>query len=308
MIDSKKKGSGSILKTTLSERTYMLMLLPGLIFLLIFSYAPMVGIMMAFQKYNPVAGMLNSRWIGMQNFQYIIKVPEVGSIFANTLIIACSNIVLGLIIPIIYSLLLNEVRSGVFKKAVQTIVYLPFFLSWVVLGVIFRQLFSMTGLINNILSILFEEPIMFLSSNTLFRPLLIITNQWKGFGWGTIIYLAAITSIDPGLYESAMLDGATRFQRVLYITLPGISATIILMMTLSLGNVLNAGFDQVFNLYNPLVYETADIIDTYVYRLGLVKLQYSMSTAVGLLKSVISFFLITLSYKLANKYANYQIF
>jgi len=304
----RKKRARSILNATLAERTYMLMLLPGLIFLIIFSYVPMGGIIMAFQKYNPVAGIFGSKWIGLQNFRYIIKIPEIGQIFMNTLIIACSNIALGLVIPIIYALLLNEVKNGLFKKTIQTIVYLPFFLSWVVLGVIFKQLLSMNGMVNNMLGFIAGEPIRFLSSNALFRPVLIATNQWKGFGWGTIIYLAAITSIDTGLYESAMLDGATRLQRIFYITLPGISATIVLMATLSLGNVLNAGFDQVFNLYNPLVYDTGDIIDTYVYRLGLIKLQYSLSTTIGLLKSFISFFLITLSYRLANKYANYRIF
>lgn len=295
-------------KKNTKQWTYFLMLLPGLLFLLIFNYVPMGGIIMAFENYNPIAGMLHSRWVGLEYFKYIFQVKNIGQIFGNTLIIACANIILGLIIPIVYSLLLNEIRNGPFKKTVQTIVYLPYFLSWVVLGVIFCQLFDLNGMINNIVKAFGGEPIMFLASNTWFRPILITTAQWKGFGWGTIVYLAAITAIDPNLYESATLDGANRFQKILYITLPAILPTVVLMLTLSLGNVLNAGFDQIFNMYNPLVYETADVIDTYVYRLGLQKAQFSLATAVGLLKSLISFILIVISNLLASRFCGYRIF
>jgi putative aldouronate transport system permease protein len=170
------------------------------------------------------------------------------------------------------------------------------------------MIFSFDGMINNFLELLGLERIMFLASNDWFRPLLIVTDTWKEFGYGTIVYLAALTAINPALYESAAMDGANRWKQTLHITLPGMFPTIILLGTLSLGNVLNAGFDQVFNLYNPLVYETGDIIDTFVYRMGLINMQYSFATAIGLMKSVISFVLIVISYKLASKYAGYRIF
>jgi ABC-type polysaccharide transport system, permease component len=304
----KKKKTRSIFAFTYSERTFILMLIPGVIFLIVFNYVPMFGVVMAFQNYLPSLGILGSKWVGLANFQYLFQIPDIAKIFSNTLIIACTNIVLGLIIPIIFALLLNEVKNAAFKRSIQTIIYLPFFLSWVVLGIIFQQMFSLNGMINNLTVALFGKQIMFYSSNVWFRPILILTAQWKGFGWGTIIYLAAITSIDLSQYEAATIDGATRFRKMWHITLPGMSSTIILMAVLALGNVLNAGFDQIFNMYNPLVYDTADIIDTYVYRMGLVQMQFSMSSAVGLLKSVISFIMIAVSYVLARKYADYRIF
>lgn len=185
---------------------------------------------------------------------------------------------------------------------------MPYFLSWVILGSIFGTMFSLDGIVNQLVSALGGTPIMFLGSNAWFRPIVVLTDTWKGFGYGAIIYLAALLAIDPNLYEAASIDGASRFKQLLHVTLPSLIPTIVLMTTLSLGNVLNAGFDQIFNLYNPLVYETGDIIDTYVYRMGLIDLQYSLSTAVGLLKSIISSILIILSYIFAKKFAGYRIF
>lgn len=287
---------------------YHVMMLPGVISLLLFSYIPMGGIVMAFQKYQPALGISGSKWLGLQNFRYLFSVPDIWTKFSNTLILACANIVLDLTVPLIFALCINEVRHSAFKRTVQTIIYLPHFLSWVLLGLIFRQFFSMNGLFNRLLESVGLGKIFIMGSNDYFRPMLIMTNCWKSFGWGTIIYLAALTGFDPALYESATMDGATRLQKTLHITLPGMLSIIVLKLTLSLGGVLNANFDQVFNLYSPLVYQTADIIDTYVYRMGLVQAQYSLSTAVGLLKSAISFILIMVSYALSYKFADYRIF
>ena len=216
--------------------------------------------------------------------------------------------ILGIVVPVAFAILLNEVRSIAFRRVVQTIVYLPNFISWVILGTIFQQMFSANGLINTFVQSLGFEAIPFLSSGPIFRILVILTDCWKGFGFGTIVYLAAILGISPDLYEAATIDGANRLQRILHVTLPGMLPTIVLMGTLSLGNVLNAGFDQIFNMYNIMVYDYADIIDTYVYRMGLISMQYSLSTAVNLFKSVVSCGLTVTAYALASKFANYRIF
>ncbi len=291
-----------------SEWAYRLMTLPGILVILAFSYVPMFGIAIAFQKFIPAKGIFGSKWVGLGNFEYMFQLPGVGQVFINTLVIACSKIVLSVIVPVIFALLLNEARNVAFKRTVQTIVYLPNFLSWVILGTIFVQMFSSMGIVNQLIRSLGGEPVKFLSDGGWFRFLIIATDQWKNFGFGTIIYLAAIIAINPNLYEAAIIDGASNIQRIVYITLPCITPTIILMLTLSLGNILNAGFDQVFNLYNTLVYDSVDIIDTYVYRIGLISMQYGLSTAVGLLKSVISCILIIISYVLAGRFANYRIF
>ncbi|MGN6715387.1 ABC transporter permease [Anaerocolumna jejuensis] len=297
-----------MLKNKYKQFNYHLMLLPGTIVLLIFSYIPMLGLVMAFQKYVPAKGFFKSKWVGLDNIIYMINLPDSKLIFANTLIIAVQKIVVGLIVAIGFALLLNEIRLKTMKKTIQTLVYLPHFLSWVVLATVVRNIFDYTGPINSVIQALGGDPIIFLASNSWFRPIMIITSTWKEFGFDSVVYLAALTAIDPGLYEAASLDGANRFHKMLHVTLPGIAPTIVLMTALSLGKVLNAGFDQIFNLYNPLVYETADIIDTYVYRIGLVDMQYSLATAVGLMKSVIGFILIMSSNLLAKKFANYQIF
>lgn len=290
-----------------SQMYYHLMLLPGMILLFIFSFVPMFGVIMAFEDFKPALGFFHSPWVGFDNFKYMFSIPDSYQIFTNTLIIAVGKIILGMIVPIVFALILNEARVKWFKKSVQTIVYLPNFLSWVVLGTVISMIFSLDGMFNNFLAFLGLPRIMFLASNTWFRPLLIVTDTWKGYGYAAIIYLAALTSIDPALYESAQLDGANRFQQILHITLPALLPTIILLATLNLGSILSAGFDQVFNLYNPLVYQTGDIIDTYVYRTGLINQQYSFATAVGLLTSMVSMILIIVSYKLASKFAGYRI-
>ena len=203
---------------------------------------------------------------------------------------------------------MNEVKSRKFKKSVQTIIYLPYFISWVILSGMILDIFSLDGVVNQLLGNFGVNPIFFMGDKKPFLGLLIGTDVWKNFGYGTVVYLAAITGVDESLYESAKIDGASRWKQILYITLPSIAPIVMLMMILNLGNILNAGFEQVFTLYSPRVYETADIIDTFVYRISLVEANYSLGTAVGLLKSVVSFLLIVSSYKLANKYSDYTIF
>ena len=213
-----------------------------------------------------------------------------------------------MIIAVLFALLLNEIRVRSIKRCVQTIVYLPHFLSWVVLSTVVINMFSFEGPINQFLGVFDVKPILFLGSNTWFRPVIIATDVWKEFGYNSIIYLAALTGIDTGLYEAASIDGASRWKQTLHITLPSILPTIMLMCILNMSSILSAGFDQIYNLYNPLVYQTGDIIDTYVYRVGLVQRQYSLGTAVGLMKSAVSFILIVGFNTLADRFAKISVF
>lgn len=286
-----------------------LMLLPGVILTLIFSYIPIMGIVIAFQKFVPSKGLFHSKWIGFDNFRYMLDMPNFTSVLWNTIFIAILKIIAGLVIPIVFALLLNEVAGAFFKRTIQTTIYFPYFLSWVILGGILIDILSPSaGIVNQFLGWFGVKPIFFLGDDKWFPFTLVLTDTWKGFGYGTIVYLAALTGIDQSLYEAATVDGANRWKQMLNVTLPGMLPIITLMTVLSLGNVLNAGFEQVFNLYSPMVYSTGDIIDTFVYRLGLVEAQYGVATAVGLFKSVISLILIVISNKLANKYAGYRIF
>ncbi|WP_159886909.1 ABC transporter permease [Paenibacillus puerhi] len=287
---------------------YYLMLLPGYVWLVMFSIVPIFGVLIAFQDYHPVRGIWDSEWIGFENFEYMFTLNDSKVIFFNTIFIAVMKIAANLIVPIAFALLLHELRNAIFKRWVQTLVYLPHFLSWVILSGILIDVFSYTGPINNLLSRLGAEPVLFMGKPDLFPFLVVGSDVWKEFGFNTIIYLAALTGINPSLYEAAALDGAGRWKRLKHVTFPGITPTISLLLILSLGNVLNAGFDQIFNLYNPLVYSTGDIIDTWVYREGLLNLQYGLATTVGLLKSGVGFILITLSYYLASRFSNYRIF
>ena len=284
-----------------------LMILPGLLFILIFKYMPLGGITIAFKEFLPGKGIWGSPWVGLENFEYMLALPDTKRVMWNTLFIAAAKILINFPVPIIISILLNEVKNHRFKRSVQTIIYLPYFISWVILAGIIQDLFAKEGLINQFLGIFGAEPVFFLGNKYAFLGVLIGTDVWKNFGYNTVVYLAAITGIDETLYEAAKIDGANRFQQIWNVTLPGIAPIVVLMMILNLGNVLNAGFEQIFNLYNPLVYETADIIDTFVYRISLVEANYSLGTAVGLLKSVVSFILIVTSYKIANKYSDYTV-
>ena len=267
------------------------------------------GFQIAFKDYQPGLGLAGSKWVGFANFKEMFLTQDALRAFRNTIIIAVAKIIANLIVPVCIALLLNEVRLKWFKRSVQTITYLPYFLSWVILASILTNILSPDGgLVNRILEAFGMDSVYFLGDNSIFRKTLVVSDVWKNFGYNTIVYMAALTGIDPTLYEAAEMDGAGRLKQTWHITLPGISMFIVLMMILSVGNVLNAGFDQVFNLYNVSVYESGDIIDTLVYRLGLQQYRYSFSTAVGLFKSVVSLILIAGSNHLADKFAGYRVF
>ena len=291
-----------------SQRTYHLMMLPGMLFLLIFSYIPMGGILMAFQDYKPSKGILGSPFVGLKHFRYMMELPDIAQVIQNTLVIALGKTLLGTVMAIAFSILLNEIRLKYVKSWVQTIVYLPHFLSWVVLASVVVNLFNLDGSVNQLLAASGIGKINFLGSNRWFQPLIIGTDVWKEFGYNSVVYLAAITSIDPGLHEAAAIDGATWWKRVLHITLPGMMPIILLMAAMNLTSILSAGFDQIYNLYTPLVYQTGDILDTYVYRIGLIGRQYSFATAVGLFKSVIGMVLLCAANQAAKRFADRKIF
>lgn len=285
-----------------------LMLIPGIIVVFIYHYLPMFGIVMAFQNFNPIKSFWKSDFVGLKNFKFIFSMTNFGEVFGNTVQIAVAKIIFGGITPIILALLLNEVRKKWFSRITQTLIFLPYFLSWVILGGILKDLLSLSGSVNSLLEFVTGNKIFFLSDNTWFPIILVVSSVWQGMGYNMIVYLAAITNVDTSLYESAALDGCGRLRQAWHITLPGIRPMIILMVTLSLGGILNAGFDQIFNLYNPTVYESADILDTLVYRLGLVNRQYSISAALSLFKQILSLGLVSISYYLAYKFSDYRIF
>ncbi|MBX4148449.1 ABC transporter permease [Paenibacillus lautus] len=286
------------------------MILPGLILIVLFSYIPMAGITIAFQRFIPAKGLFgDQQWVEWDNFEYVMSLPNFKQVLWNTLFISSFKLILGLIVPIVFAVLLNELKNNVIKRSVQTAIYLPYFLSWVVLGGILIDILSPSGgIVNGFLGLLGIPKIFFLGDNEWFPFTLIASDVWKNFGYGTIVYLAAITGIDPGLYEAATIDGANRWRKIWHITIPGMRMVIVLLSVLSLGQLLNAGFDQVFNLYSPQVYESGDILDTFVYRIGLLDAQYGVATAVGFFKSVISLTLISGSYFLAYRFAKYRIF
>jgi len=286
------------------------MILPSLLFLIVFSYVPMLGIVISFQDFKPWLGITGSPWVGWDNFKLLFERQDSVQVIWNTFIIAGLKIVFNLIVPFVFALLLNEVRKAYISRTIQTLVYLPHFLSWVILGGILVDILSTDGgLVNRFLMSVFGiDPIPFLSSGNWFRFTVIVSEVWKEFGYGTIVFIAALANINPSLYEAAEVDGASRWKQTIYLTIPALLPMAVVVGTLSLGNILNAGFDQIFNLYNALVYEKGDIIDTFVYRTAILEGKFGIATAVGLFKSVVSMVLIVISYRLAYKLANYRIF
>lgn len=286
-----------------------LMLIPGLLVVLIYNYGPLFGgILMVFKNYRPSLGFIDSKWVGLDNIRTVLSLPDIGQIVWNTFYMSAIKIVLSISFPIIVALLINEIRNIKFVKSVQTLIYLPNFISWVILSGVFIDILSpSSGLINQIIKLLGFEPIFFLGSNEYFRGTMIVTDIWKNFGYNTIIYFAALTGINEELYEAAKIDGANRLKQIWHVTLPGIKPIVLVMIILSLGSVLNAGFDQIYNFYNPSVYRTGDIIDTFVFRLGFEQAQYSLSATIGLLKSVVSLVLTSASYWFAYKFSDYRI-
>lgn len=305
----RKRNREYLRQRRLRELPLHLMLIPGLALLLVFHYVPMFGIVMAFEDFKPAKGFFGSKWVGWDNFVYMAKLPNMGSVLYNTVFIAVLKIIVGMIVPIFVALMLNEIGSKPYKRIVQTVVYFPHFLSWVILGGVLMDVLSpSTGIVNDVIRLFGGKPVYFLGDKGWFPYTMVITAVWKNFGYDTIVYLAALTNVDRNLYEAASIDGATRMQQTWHVTLPGILPIVTLMGVLNLGNILNAGFDQIFNLYSPSVYSTGDIIDTFVYRLGLEQAQFSVSTAVGLFKSVISIIMVSLANYLAGRYANYRVF
>lgn len=306
-INRKKKDKKVTIKQTWP---YHLLLLPGMLVLAVYTIIPFFGNIMAFQDFKPALGFFRSEWVGLENFRTMFMLPDFGRVVTNTLIIAVCKIVLTMVFSLFFAILLNEIKHTKLKKTVQTICFLPHFLSWVILASVFKNLLDSSGLVNQFLvgEGILKEAVNFLGSNKFFKGILIGTDVWKEFGYGAVIFIAALTGINPELYEAAALDGAGRLAKIWHVTLPGIRTTIVMVATLNIANILNAGFDQIYNMMSPVVYQSGDIIDTYVYRLSFLSNQYSLATAVGLFKSLISFVLIAVSYWAAKKFANYRIF
>lgn len=305
LTNERKKKLDSLGKKIWKYRERYLMLVPMLLLVLLFSYLPMYGITLAFKKYRMIDGFFGSAWVGFYQFQKLFNTASFWIVMKNTVEISLLRIVFGFPAPIIFALLLNEIRHRKYQRVVQTVSYLPHFMSWVVLSGIFIQLFSTSGVINTIIKLFGGEDIMFMTSQLWFRPILISTGIWQSIGWSSVIYLASIAGIDPQIYEAARIDGANRFHMIWYITLPCIYPVISMLFILTIGGILNAGFDQIFNMYNPMVYNVADILDTYVYRRGFgadgASADYSFSTAVGLFKNVIGFCLVIFSNFVSKK-------
>ena len=284
------------------------MLLPPVVLIIIYNYIPMYGTILAFEKYLPSA-MFASPWVGFDNFRKLFSMPGFLDVIRNTLAIAGGKIILGIAVPVIVSVMLNELRNVHVKRTVQTIIYMPYFVSWVLMAAIIIRMLSQFGIVNYVLLSLgiIKEPILYLLKPDLFPGLMIATETWKSFGYGTVIYLATLAGINPDLYEAASIDGAGRWRQTWHVTLPGLVPIVALISCLNLSGIFNAGFDQIFNLYNPNVYSTGDIIDTYLYRMAFKSNQISISTAAGLFKSAISFVLIAVSYRVAYKISGYRV-
>jgi len=281
------------------------MMLPSLAYYLVYKYAPMAGLVIAFKDYNLFDGLWNSPWVGLKHFRDVFSNREFAVLLRNTLLISTYKIVFGMLPDLALAVLINEVRLAWYRKTVQTIVYFPYFLSWVIVyGILLMFLTPDNGLINQLLQQFGLKPISFLTSNDWFRSVLVVSEIWKDIGVGSVIYLAAMAGIDPQLYEAAEMDGAGRWKQIWHITLPGVRNVFVLLLILKLGHILDAGFAQIYVLYNSLVYETADIIDTWVFRRGLEQMQYSYATAVGLFKSVVGFVMVVIANQVAKKFGD----
>lgn len=282
------------------HRGLLLLALPGVVYLFVFHYVPMAGLAIAFKNYIIGVGFVESPWIGWENFRRLFESPDFLRALRNTCMISALRLFFGFIAPIVLALMINELRAAVLRRFVQTVTYIPYIISWVILGGVFLLLFSMEGPVNRLLLLVREEPVSFLGEDGWFLALLVITGIWQSAGYGAVIYLAALAGISPTLYEAAVIDGANRWQQIRHITLPGLLPTIIVLLLLNLGHVLDAGFDQIYNLYNPLVYDVADILDTFMLR-RLLNLDLGLATAAGLFKSLVGLILIVAANRLARR-------
>lgn len=295
MIDLRRKGDTFMyrLKRDL-QKNYgaYLLIIPAITFYILFAYKPLYGIIIAFKQYSPGKGILGSPWVGLSHFKTFFSSYYFERILRNTLTISLSSIIFSFPTPIIFALLLNEIKNERFKRTVQTVTYMPHFISLVIMCGLIKLFTADTGIIVRFLSFFGFEPVALLSKKEYFVPVYIISGIWQGMGWNSIIYLSALTAIDPGLYEAATIDGANRWQQTLHVTLPGIANTVIIMLILRMGSIMSVGYEKIILLYNEGIYETADVISTFVYRKGLKDFQWSYSTAVGLFNSVINFVIV----------------
>ena len=299
---TKTKAKKNLFKYIIEYKWLYLLIMPGMLYLLIFNYIPMFGIVIAFKDFNLVKGISGSKWIGFENFIYMFSTKDFYLILKNSLLFSAYRLIWGFPFPIFLALMLNEIRSIKYKKLTQTLLYLPHFLSWVVLSGIIMNILSPTdGAINYIIKAFGGEPVAFLQKPEYFRTIVVAVGIWKEAGWGMIVYLAAITGIDQEMYEAAYIDGATRLQRVFYVTIPSIMPTIIILLILNTGSIVKNGFEQIFLLYNPSVYSVADVFETYTYRIGLQGGRFSYSSAVGLFQSLVGFILIIITNMIAKK-------
>lgn len=301
VVIGKQKGELSFLKFVKKNHAMYIMLLPVLLYFLVFKYAPLLGSVIAFQDYNIFNGFLGSKWVGFQWFQIMFTNPQYVGLIKNTLIISAYQILFSFPAPIIFAVLLNEVRQMAFKRTVQTVLYLPHFLSWtLVYGLAHMMLSTQSGLINDFIKGIGEAPIPFLQSPGYFRSVVVGAGIWKEMGWSTIIFLAALAGINPALYEAAKIDGAGRWKQFLYVTFPGLLPAIVILLLLKIGNVMDVGFEQIYIFLSPMTYQVGEVLDTYAYRLGVMNGQYSMTTTIGLFKSLIGFILLVLANRLSK--------
>ncbi|NOU62723.1 ABC transporter permease subunit [Paenibacillus sp. LMG 31461] len=298
-----------LVRDLLRDRWMYLLLFPGILYFVIFKYVPMLGLVMAFQDYKPFTGFINSPWVGFKHFERFFMEPQFWSLFRNTLLLAIYNLVFFFPLPILLALMINEARREMFKRIVQTLLYLPHFISWVVAVGIFYVLFTTEGgVVNELLAQFGFEKIPFMLSEEWFRPMIIAQSIWKEAGWGTIIFLAALSGVDLQLYEAARMDGAGRWRQLWHITIPAIRSTIVILFILRLGSFLDTGFEHIFLMLNSMNREVGEVFDTYVYMKGLTQAQYSYSAAVGLFKSLVGLILVLGANKLAKKFGEEGVY
>ncbi|WP_215701548.1 ABC transporter permease subunit [Clostridium sp. MCC353] len=307
-VTAGKKSKRGFIGNLVYYKEYYIMLIPGLLFFLVFCYGPMYGLIIAFQDYYPLKGVSGSAFVGLKHFKALFSDPFFLSVLKNTIVISLYKLVICFPAPIILCLALNEIKSVRFKKVAQSISYLPHFISWVVVsGIIIEFLSPSRGPINILLQNMGIEPIFFVAEPKCFRGVLVLSDLWKSIGWGSIVYLAAVTSVDPTLYEAAEMDGAGRIKKIIHVTLPALAPIITVMFIMESGKILNDSFEQVYNFLTPSTYAVGDVISTFVYRMGIQKMQYSFTTAVDLFKNGISFMLVVLTNYIARKTNDYAL-
>jgi putative aldouronate transport system permease protein len=303
-----EKRKRNIIDEYIKHKYFFLMLLPVIVYFGLFHYGPMYGIIIAFKDFYPLKGVMGSEWVGLKHFHELVSGMFFWSVFKNTIIISFYKLIFGFPAPIILAILINEVRNLRFKKFIQTVTYLPHFISWIVLaGIVIEVLSPSRGPFNILLQSFGLNPIFFIGEPKLFRGVLVLSSIWKEVGWGTIIYLAGMSGIDPELYDVAELDGANRFRKILNVTLPSIAPVIVIMLIFASGSIINDDFDQIYNMMNSRVMPVADVISTYTYREGFTKMNYSFATAVGLFKNVIAFTLVLITNFIAKRSSEYSI-